>query len=76
MTAAIQKVADQFKVAPCEGVLSHQLKRYIVDGNQVIINKETLEQKVQEFEFEENQVYCVDILMSTGEGKVRWLGYS
>jgi len=71
VTAAIQKVADQFKVTPVEGVLSHQIKRYIVDANKAIINKETLEQKVEEFEFEENEVYCVDILMSTGEGKAK-----
>ena len=47
------------------------MKRFIVDGNQSIINKETLEHKVEEFEFEENQVYCVDILMSSGEGKAK-----
>lgn len=53
------------------GVLSHQVKRYIVDGNRVIINKETQENKVDEFEFEENEVYCIDLLFSTGEGKAR-----
>eukprot|EP01115_Flamella_aegyptia_P006464 TRINITY_DN27093_c0_g1_i1.p1 TRINITY_DN27093_c0_g1~~TRINITY_DN27093_c0_g1_i1.p1 ORF type:complete len:393 (+),score=205.52 TRINITY_DN27093_c0_g1_i1:74-1252(+) len=73
VTAAIAKIAEQYKVSPLEGVLSHQLKRYIVDGNNVIINKESLENKVEEFEFEENQVYCVDILMSSGEGKAKEL---
>jgi curved DNA binding protein len=69
VTEMIAKVGAEFKVNPVEGVLSHQIKRYIVDGNKVIINKETLENKVEEFEFEENEVYCVDILYSTGEGK-------
>jgi len=71
VTDAIQKVAQQFQCAPLEGVLSHQLKRYVIDGNRVIINKPTLEHKVEEFEFEENQVYTIDIVMSTGEGKAR-----
>jgi len=69
VTNIIKKVAEQYKVTPVEGVLSHQLKRYIVDANKVIINKETLDQKVDEFEFEEYDVYCVDILFSTGDGK-------
>jgi len=69
VTEAIKKVAQYFKCEPMEGVLSHQMKRFVIDGNQVIINKSTLEHKVEEFEFEENQVYAVDIVMSTGEGK-------
>jgi len=54
-----------------EGVLSHQMKRFIIDGNKVIINKQTVDQKVEEFEFEDYEVYAVDIVMSTGEGKSR-----
>jgi len=49
------------------------MKRYVVDGNKSIISKSTIEHKVDEFEFEENQVYCVDIVMSTGEGKAKEL---
>jgi len=71
VTDAILKVAHQFQCEPLEGVLSHQLKRYVIDGNRVIINKATLEHKVEEFEFEENQVYTIDIVVSTGEGKAR-----
>merc|ERR1712151_1486434 len=32
---------------------------------------ETADEKVDEFEFEMNEVYCIDIVMSTGEGKGR-----
>jgi len=71
VTEAIEKVAQQFQCQPLEGVLSHQIKRYVIDGNRVIIGKSTLEQKVEEFEFEENQVYTIDIVISTGEGKAR-----
>merc|ERR1712228_858960 len=52
-----------------QGVLSHQLKKHAIDGNRVIINAETPEQMVDEFEFELNEVYCIDIVMSSGEGK-------
>jgi len=73
VTDAIRTVAEIFKCQPLEGVLSHQMKRYVVDGNKSIISKSTIEHKVDEFEFEENQVYCVDIVMSTGEGKAKEL---
>lgn len=71
VTKAIAQVAEVFKCTPVEGVLSHQLKRYIIDGNKVILNKADLEQQVEECTFEVNEVYTVDIVMSTGEGKTR-----
>lgn len=70
VTEAINKIAADFKVNAVEAVLSHQMKRYVIDGNNVIISKPTLDHKVEEFKFEENQVFCIDIVMSTGEGKV------
>merc|ERR1712084_87029 len=54
---------------PVQGVLSHQMKKHVIDGNRVIINAETPEQMVDEFEFELNEVYCIDIVISSGEGK-------
>ena len=70
VTAAIKKVAEQFHVEPLEGVLSHEMKKFVIDGQKVIINKATQEHKVEEFEFQDYEVYAVDIVMSTGEGKV------
>jgi len=69
ITEAIQKVADCFKVSPVEGVLSHQMKKFVMDGNACIMNKTTLEQKVDEVTFGEYDVFAVDIVMSSGEGK-------
>ena len=65
---------------PRQGTMMHQMKRFIIDGNNAIIGREepstsTLpEQKVDDFEFEVNQVYTVDVAMSTGEGKPRQTG--
>jgi hypothetical protein len=39
VTALVQKVCDSYKVNPVEGVLSHELKKHLIDGNKVIINK-------------------------------------
>ena len=48
-----------------QGVLSHQLKRHIIDGNRAIIGCETVEEKVDEFEFEMNEVCSVMFIVGT-----------
>jgi len=58
-------------VTPLEGVLSHKVKKHLIDGNDVIINKETPDQRVEEFEFAPGDVIGLDIYVSTGEGKPR-----
>jgi len=69
VTEAFSKIAADFGCKPAQGVLSHQLKKHVIDGNKVIIGCETVDEKVDEFEFEMNEVYCIDVVMSTGEGK-------
>merc|ERR1711948_146667 len=64
-------IAEDFKCKPLQGVLSHELKKHVIDGNRVIIGAETTDEKVDEFEFGMNEVYCIDVVMSTGEGKGR-----
>lgn len=39
VTEAIQKVCDSYQVNPLEGVLSHELKKHLIDGNKVILNR-------------------------------------
>jgi methionine aminopeptidase len=39
VTAAIDKICTSYGVAPVEGVLSHELKKHLIDGNKVILNK-------------------------------------
>jgi len=43
VTEAIQKICDEYGMNPVEGVLSHKMKKHLIDGNDVIINKETPE---------------------------------
>ena len=40
-----------------------------MDGNQVVLNRGSPDYRAEEFSFKENEVYAVDIVMSTGEGK-------
>ena len=72
VTDAIQKVAESFKCKPISGMLSHQLKQFRIDGEKSIIQNPTEAQKKdhEKCEFEVNEVYAIDVLITTGEGKV------
>lgn len=48
VTDAIRRVADAYGVTPLAGVLSHDLKRFVVDGDKVILGREDPETKVEE----------------------------
>ncbi|KAJ6750354.1 hypothetical protein OIU85_000935 [Salix viminalis] len=73
VTEAIQKVAAAYDCKIVEGVLSHQLKQFVIDGNKVILSVSNSDTRVDDAEFEENEVYAVDIIASTGEGKPKLL---
>jgi methionine aminopeptidase len=65
----LQTIAEAYGCTVVEGVMSHEMKRYIIDGNKCVLNRPTPDQKVEDVEFEENEVYAIDIVLSTGEGK-------
>ena len=69
VTKAIAQACEQYGVNPLEGVLSHKIKKHLLDGNDCIINKETPDQRVEEFEFAPGDVIGLDIIVTTGEGK-------
>ncbi len=71
VTEAIAKVCEAYGVNPVEGALSHKMKKHLIDGNDVIISKETPDQRVEEFEFMPGDVIGLDIFVSSGEGKPR-----
>ena len=75
VTETIAKVAEAYAVNPLEGVLSHEVKKHLMDGNNCIINKQTFEQQVAEHEFQINEVYALDVIVSTGEGKPKETDY-
>ena len=45
------------------------MKRDIIDGVETIINHATFDQKVDQRNFEHGDVFGLDVIVSTGEGK-------
>ncbi|CAH2224244.1 proliferation-associated 2G4 [Pelobates cultripes] len=76
VTEAWNKISPSFNCTPIEGMLSHQLKQHVIDGEKTIIQNPTDQQKKdhEKVEFEVHEVYAVDVLISTGEGKARDAG--
>lgn len=73
VTEVIQKVAESFACKPVENMLSHQLRRHKIDGEKRIIQNpgEKQRQDTEKCEFQQHEVYAIDVLVSTGEGKAR-----
>lgn len=73
VTKAIRDVADVFKCNPLSGFYSFEVDRFEVEAVKSIPNSEPEDNKEanEDFTFAENEVYVIDILMSTGEGKVK-----
>ena len=44
------------------------MKKHLIDGNECIINKETPEQRVDDWEFAPGDIIGLDVFVSSGEG--------
>jgi curved DNA binding protein len=69
VTEVMNKVTAEYDCNMVQGVLSHIQKKFVIDGNKVIIGKETAEQSVEEWTFVPGEVIHIDVYVSTGEGK-------
>lgn len=75
VTDVIQKAAEAYQCKPIEGMLSHQLYRNQFEGKKSIIQNpnEAQKREHEKAEFNVNEVYALDILISSGEGKAKEL---
>ncbi|KAK4008856.1 proliferation-associated protein 2G4 [Daphnia magna] len=70
VTNVVQTVAESYKCKPIEGMLSHQLKQFEIDGEKSIIQhpNEIQRKEHEKSTFELHEVYAIDVLVSSGEG--------
>lgn len=75
ITDAVQKIAAEYGCKPVEGMLSHQLKQFRIDGEKSIIQNpsEAQRKEHEKATLETYEVYAMDVLVSTGEGIVSFL---
>lgn len=72
VTEAIDKITSSFGCKPCEGTLTYQHGKNVINGKkQIVLNpNENQRKQFDTYTFETNEVYGVDISVSTGDGKV------
>ncbi|PZC85502.1 proliferation-associated protein 2G4 [Helicoverpa armigera] len=70
ITEVVQKITAEFGCKPVEGMLSHQLKQFRIDGEKSIIQNpsEAQRKEHEKATLETYEVYAMDVLVSTGEG--------
>ncbi|CAF1483888.1 unnamed protein product [Adineta steineri] len=73
VTEMIDRIANVYHCKPVEGMISSQMSRGIIDGEKKIYqNPSEMQRRDNEKEeFALHEVYAVDILVSSGEGKPR-----
>ena len=73
VTEITDRIANTYHCKPVEGMISYQMSRGIIDGEKKIYQNPTEMQRrdIEKQEFALHEVYAVDVLMSTGEGKPR-----
>ena len=67
------QVAESYQTQTLEGVLSHSLKRFLIDSNDTILLKETSESRVNHYELKVNDVFAIDVYVTANpeEGKTK-----
>lgn len=72
VTEVVQKISTEYGCKPVEGMLSHQLKQFRIDGEKSIIQNpsEAQRKEHEKSTLETFEVYAMDVLISTGEGVV------
>lgn len=74
ITSVVEKISKSFDVTPVESMLSHNIIQNVLYGPKEIILNPTKQNKseMSTYKFEENEVYGLDILLSTSkDGKVK-----
>ena len=75
VTEKISQCASEFNTIPIEGIISHDMEQNRMLGEKRIIQNpgEALRKEYKKCSFAENEVYNVDVLFTTGEGKLKQL---
>ena len=65
VSEALSTICKAYDVNMLQGILMHQMKRFVIDGNKVILSCNCDTDRVDECTFEPNEVYQVDIALTT-----------
>jgi curved DNA binding protein len=67
----LESCCEDFGVKPVQGSTMHEMKRNVMEGKKRIVLNRQEGEAVDEVTFEEGEVYTVDLLVTTGDGKLK-----
>ncbi|KAI7837788.1 hypothetical protein COHA_008417 [Chlorella ohadii] len=65
----LAKICEAYGCNLVDGVMTYEMTRFVIDAHKAVVHKAQPDQKVEDVEFEEGEVYAIDCLVSSGEGK-------
>ncbi|KJP86162.1 DNA-binding protein, 42 kDa [Plasmodium fragile] len=71
VTKNIQKACEELKCNVISNCVTYQIKKYILEGSKFILLKENPENKVEDFQIESDDIYIIDVMVTTGDGKIK-----
>ncbi|MES1910973.1 MAG: hypothetical protein MHM6MM_003486 [Cercozoa sp. M6MM] len=73
VTAIFEKTAKQFACEPMAGVLSHEMTRFVLDGEKCILSRQDPHEHIKDATFTPGTVWAVDMVMSSSSGRAKQL---
>ncbi|GAB68430.1 proliferation-associated protein 2g4 [Plasmodium cynomolgi strain B] len=71
VTKNIQKACEELKCTVIANCVTYQIKKYILEGSKFILLKENPENKIEDFQIESDDIYIIDVMVTTGDGKIK-----
>ncbi|SCM10607.1 proliferation-associated protein 2g4, putative [Plasmodium chabaudi adami] len=71
ITKNIQKACNDLKCNVISNCVTYQIKKYILEGSKFILLKENPENKVDDFQIQADDIYIIDVMVTTGDGKIK-----
>ncbi|GAW82951.1 proliferation-associated protein 2g4 [Plasmodium gonderi] len=71
VTKNIQKACEELKCNVISNCVTYQIKKYILEGSKFILLKENPENKIDDFQIEPDDIYIIDVMVTTGDGKIK-----
>lgn len=71
VTSIMKTACEELNCNVIPNCVTYQIKKYILEGSKYILLKENPENKAENFQINTNDIYIIDVMVTTGEGKIK-----
>lgn len=66
VSGPLNQIAEAYGCSLVDGVMTHNMKQFVIDGNKCILNKPAPDQRVEDAIINDFEAYAIDIVVSSG----------